>query len=113
MAAPVLGILGSQKPAATTDATLYTVPSGRRCVVSTLSVAEVGGAAATFRLHAVASGGSPSVSNAIAYEIALPAKSRYGFTEGYTLSAGQSIRVYASTANVAFTLFGEETDVPS
>lgn len=113
MAAPIVGILGQAAPAADTLTTLYTVPAARQAVVSTLVVAETGGAATTIRIHICKNAAAGGTANAIAYDLALSANTHYGFTEGLTLAANDIVRVQSASGSVTFTLFGEETDVPA
>jgi len=102
-------ILGQNKPAASTDATLYTVPASTDTVVSTITVAETGGATATFRICVDASGGTTTAAGkAIAWNVALAANQTLTFTLGITLAAAATVVIQASTANVTFTAFGQE-----
>lgn len=113
MAAPILGILAQSMPAANTDTDLYTVPAGRRCVVSTLAIAETGGAATTARAYARKNGAAVAQSQRVVPDVAIAANSHTGVTEGWTLAAGDVVTIRGGTAAVSFTLFGEETDVPT
>lgn len=102
-------VLGASKPAATTDATLYTVPAATDTVVSTITVAETNGASATFRITVDSAGGAvTTASKTIAWNVALAANQTLTFTLGITLPAGATIVVQASTANVCFMAFGQE-----
>lgn len=102
-------ILGQSKPAATTDATLYTAPALTDTVVSSIVVAETGGATATFRICADSAGGTTTVvGKALAWNVVIPANSVMTFNLGITLPAGATLVVQASTANLTFTAFGQE-----
>lgn len=102
-------ILGQSKPAATTDATLYTVPAVTDTVVSSITVAETAGATATFRICADAAGGTTTVvGKALAWNIAIPANSTMTFNLGITLAAAATLVIQASTAGLCFTAFGQE-----
>lgn len=111
MAAPKLGILGTGAPSTVTA--IYSVPSARQAVISTLTIAETGGADATVSIYAVVSGGTPIPSNALAVGLAVKANTHVGITEGITLGPSQKLYATSSTGNVTFCVFGEETDVPS
>lgn len=113
MPVPILGIMGTEQPVAATPVPLYTAPPSRQAVISTLTVAEVGGAEAAIRIYAVEESGTPSDANAIAYDLYLPANTHYGFTEGIALSPGQAVHVESDTGDVTFIAFGNETDVPA
>lgn len=102
-------ILGQSKPAATTDATLYTVPGSTDTVVSSIVIAESNGASATFRICVDAGGGTTTVvGKAVAWTVTIPANSVMTFNLGMTLAAGATIVIQASTANLTFTAFGQE-----
>lgn len=107
--ATVRKILGQSKPAATTDATLYTVPGATDTVISTIVVAESNAVAATFRICVDASGGtSTAAGKAVAWNVAVPANGIVTLTLGITLAAAATVVIQASTANVTFTAFGQE-----
>lgn len=106
-----IGIMGQSKPAATTDDTLYTVPVGKQFVASSLSVAEVDGNDCVINIHVVPDGDSAGPENAITFASGLEANTHYGFAEGWTLAAGDSVVVQSDTGEVTFTLFGEVTNV--
>lgn len=107
--ATVRKILGQSKPAATTDATLYTVPSVTDTVVSSIVVAESNGVATTFRVCADASGGTATAAGkALAWDVAIPANGVVTLTLGITLAAAATLIIRAGTANVTFTAFGQE-----
>lgn len=102
-------ILGQSKPAATTDATLYTVPGATDTVISSIVVAESNGVATTFRVCVDSAGGTTTVATkAIAWGVALPANGIVTLNLGITLAAAATVVVQAGTANVTFTAFGQE-----
>lgn len=111
MASPILGVLGQSKPA--TSTAVYTVPATRRAVVSTVVACETGGVDATVRINVGINGAAIAASNALAWDLYVPANNHYGFTEGITLAAGDKLYVYSDTGNVTFSVFGEESDVPA
>jgi hypothetical protein len=106
--AELVQVLGQVEPAATTVTTLYTVPALRTAVTSTLVVCEKGAAAATYRIAVSVGGAAIYDSQYIAYDAALTANESKFLTIGLTLGAGDVVRVYASTADVTFSLFGVE-----
>lgn len=110
MPVAVLGILGQTNAAAATSADIYTVPAARRAVASTLVVANYG-ADATIRVWARKAGAAAANGNTIAYDVPVPANSHFPLTEGMCLAATDVLTAQASTANVTFTLFGNEEDV--
>jgi glucose-6-phosphate dehydrogenase assembly protein OpcA len=104
-------VLGQSNPAATTLTTLYTVPSAKEAVVSSISVANLTATAATFRLAIRPAGASIANQHYIGYDITVGASDSTIITVGLTLATTDVISVYASTANVAFQAFGDEASV--
>ena len=104
-------VLGQSNPSATTATTLYTVPSATAAVVSSISVANLTATAATFRLIVQKSAdvsGTIINSQYIGYDITVGASDTTIITVGLTLATGDVIKVYGSTANLAFQAFGSE-----
>lgn len=113
MAAPVLGILGQNAPAAATNSDVYTVPAGRRAVISSLIAAETGGTTQAIRIYARKNGAAAAAGNEVIPDGSLAGNTHQPFTEGWTLAAGDVITSRSASGTVTFTLFGEETDVPT
>jgi hypothetical protein len=101
-------VLGQVNPSATTATTLYTVPSAKTAVISTLVVANLSATAATYRIAIRIAGSTLSNEEYIAYDVALSGNDSTALTLGITLAATDVVTVYASTANVAFNAFGDE-----
>ena len=102
-------ILAQSNPAATTETTLYTVPSATSTVVSTISIANLTGTAATYRIAVRPSAdGSTTNKHWIVYGATVAASDSTMLTLGVTLTAGDKIQVFASTANLSFNAFGSE-----
>ena len=104
-------VLGKVNPSATTLTTLYTVPSAKEAVVSSISVANLTATAATFRLAVRPAGASIANQHYIGYDITVGASDSTIITVGLTLATTDVLSVYASTANVAFQAFGDEASV--
>ena len=100
-------ILGQAAPGATTEDDLYTAPAGTT-VVSTLTVCNRNAAAATFRVSVSQGGGATANKDYVYYDVTLAGNDTFGATMGWTLAATDVVRVYASTANLSFNLFGQE-----
>ena len=101
-------VLGQVAPSATTDTTLYTVPTGAQAVVSTLFVANRGGAAATYRIAVRPGGETLATKHYIAFGAPIAVADSAALTFGLTLGAGDVVTVYASTADLSFNLSGTE-----
>ena len=101
-------VLGQSNPSATTLTTLYTVPSSTEAVISTITVANLGGSAATYRIAVRPDGASVANQHYVAYDVTVAANDTTTITLGITANAADVISVYASTATMAFNAFGSE-----
>jgi hypothetical protein len=102
-------ILGQARPAVTTVADLYTVPSATQAVVSTITATNVDGTASDISIYVVAAAGSASEANALVFEAELGANTIQAFTLGLTLGAGDKLAVQSATASAAtYQAFGSE-----
>ena len=101
-------VLGQSNPSATTATTLYTVPSATNAVVSTISVANLTGTAATYRIAIRPAGATLANQHYLAYDVTVGASDTTVMTLGVTLGAADVITVYASTANLVFHAYGSE-----
>jgi hypothetical protein len=107
--AETIKVLGQSNPSATTLTDVYTVPALKSTVVSTITVCEKGGATATYRISVAVTGAADTAKQYVVHDTALAANETKTYTLGITLAATDVIRVYASTANVAFNIFGAES----
>jgi hypothetical protein len=102
-------VLAQAAPSATTESTLYTVPSGYSAVVSTIAVANQAGSSGTYRIAVrPAADASTSQKHWIVYGATVGASDSIMLTLGLTLAAGDLIRVFASSADMSFSVFGSE-----
>lgn len=102
-------VLAQSNPAATTETTLYTVPSSTSAVVSTISICNQAGSSGTYRIAVrPAADGSTAAKHWIVYGATVAASDSIMLTLGVTLAAGDLIRVYGSSANISFAAFGSE-----
>lgn len=102
-------VLGQVAPGATTATTLYTVPSGKTTVCSTLTVCNRGGSNASYRVAVRPAGATLADEHYIAHGALLPSASSDAWTVGLTLAATDVVTVYASSADLSFSLFGDES----
>jgi hypothetical protein len=101
-------VLGQVAPSATTDTTLYTVPSATESVISTIIVANRNALSATFRIAVRPNGATIANQHYIAYDVAVGGLDSTTLTLGLTLDATDVITVYSSNANLSFNVFGSE-----
>lgn len=102
-------VLAQAAPSATTETTLYTVPSGYSAVVSTIAIANQAGSSGTYRIAVrPAADASTTQKHWIVYGATVGASDSIMLTLGITLAASDVIRVYASSADMSFSVFGSE-----
>lgn len=101
-------VLGQSNPAATTATTLYTVPSATSAVISSIVIANLGGASATFRIAVRPAGATLANQHYLVYDATISATDTITVTAGFTLATTDVITVYASTATMSFSVFGSE-----
>jgi len=104
-------VLGQSNPSATTATTLYTVPSAKEAVVSSISVCNLASSSATYRIAIRPAGASLANQHYLAYDVTVGASDTTIITVGITLATTDVVTVYASTANLAFSAFGDEASV--
>ncbi len=77
-------------------------------MVSTLVVANRAATGARYRIAVRPSGASLANQHYIAFDVPLAASDSTAMTLGMTISATDVVTVYASTADLSFSLFGSE-----
>ena len=101
-------VLGQSSPNATTNTDIYTVPSSTQTVISTITVCNRAGSAATFRIAVRPNGETIADKHYVCYGVSVPPTDTISLTLGMTLDAADVITAYASSASVSFNLFGSE-----
>ena len=101
-------IIAQASPAATTNTTLYTVPSATQVTVSSVTICNRAATAATYRIAMRPDAETLANKHYIAYDANVPANDTIALTLGLTADAADVITVYASTASVSFGVFGSE-----
>jgi hypothetical protein len=101
-------ILGQSAPAATTATTAYTVPSARSAVVSTIVVCNRSATAASYRIALRPAGATLADQHYIAYDVVVGGNDSTTVSIGITLATTDVVTIYASTANLSFSVFGSE-----
>ncbi len=103
-------ILGQVAPAANVagGTQLYAVGATSSAVVSTIAICNRGSSAATYRIAVREDNVALADKQYLAYDTTVPGNTTSTFTLGVTLSASDSITVFASTANLSFQAFGSE-----
>jgi hypothetical protein len=101
-------VLGQSAPSATTDTTLYTVPSATEAVLSTITACNRGTANADIRIAVRPNGAAITDSHFLVFDATLLPKETKAFTLGVTMDAADVLTVRASTADTSFNAFGSE-----
>ena len=101
-------VLGQSAPSATTNTDVYTVGAGKQAIISTITICNRAASAATYRIALRPDGATIADEHYIAYDIVLAANDTTALTLGITCDASDVVTVYASTADLTFSLFGSE-----
>ena len=101
-------VLGQSKPTAGTLTTLYTVPASTQAVLSSLTIANLGPTATTYRIAIRTAGAEISFEDYIAYDVTIPPLDTLTLTLGMTLATTDVFSVESYSGLVAFNLFGSE-----
>lgn len=101
-------VLGQSAPSATTETTVYTVPSATEAVISTVILANRAGTAGTFRLAVRPNGVTLSNEHYLAYDVPLAANDSTTLTLGITMDTSDLLTVYCSSADMSVNVFGTE-----
>lgn len=101
-------VLGQVNPASTTNTTLYTVPSATSAVASTLSICNQSTTLATYRVAVRPAGATLAAQHYLAFDAGVAGGDAVLLTLGITLAATDVVTVFASSANLSFSLFGSE-----
>lgn len=101
-------VLGQQAPLATTEIAVYIVPASTEAVASSITITNRGATISTFRVSIAVGGGATGSKNYLYYELPIAGYDTFIATIGVTLTATDEVRVYASSANLTFQLFGSE-----
>lgn len=106
--AEVLKNLGQEFPAAAVLTNLYTVPTGKSAVVSTLVVCNHSSNIARFRISHSVAGASDEEKQYLYRDEMVFRNKTFTITLGITLAAGDIIRCYSDNGQLSFGLYGSE-----
>jgi hypothetical protein len=102
-------ILGQTAPTAGSETLNYTVPSATSTLVRSINITNVSVAADTYRIALVTTAASnASTAQFIAFDATVEPNSTVTIKAGYTLAAGNGIRVRSTNGTSTFTTFGAE-----
>jgi len=99
---PTYKVIAQSAPTAATATTLYTASNA--VIVSTLQVANTGGAADTIRIAVRPAGATLANQHYIAYGVQVPSGSFLSLQGGLTLANTDVITVYSTTGTSSFSV---------
>ena len=109
MASTDYAVLGQVAPADTNLATLYTVPTGKRLLTSTVSVCNIGAVSASYDILVRVAGAAAANKQYLAKSTPLPPGKTDFITIAITAEPTDVVSVKSSVADtLAFNLFGTE-----
>ena len=106
--ATTLKVLGQVVPGAASLTTLYTVPALTSTVCSSIVVSNNSATATSFRIAVSPAGAAIDPKHYIYYDVTIAGNDTFVATIGISLATTDLIRVYATLATLAFSLFGQE-----
>jgi hypothetical protein len=106
--ATVYKVLGQSAPTATTDTTIYTVPAATEAIISTITIANRSTSSRSFRITVRPDAAVLANQHYLAYDVVIGANDTTALTLGLTLNAADIVTVYASVADLSFSVFGSE-----
>lgn len=101
-------VLAQSAPSATTNTTLYTVPSATSTVISTITICNRAASQGTYRIAVRPGGATLANQHYVAYDVPIQANDTTALTLGITLAATDIVTVYCSSADFSIGLFGSE-----
>lgn len=101
-------VLGQSAPAATTNTTLYTCPSVTQVVSSSIVICNRGAAAATFRVAVRPNAAALANEHYVFFDSPILGNETISVSIGLTIDAADLVVVFASSADLTFSLFGSE-----
>ena len=101
-------VLAQSAPSATTNTDVYTVGATKQTIISTVTICNRSASDATYRIAVRPDGDTLANEHYLAYDTTVPANDTIALTLGITCDASDVVTVYASTADLTFSLFGSE-----
>lgn len=101
-------VIAQNAPVATTLTTLYTTPNGVSTVVSTIAICNRSTSTSSFRIAIRPGGATLANQHYLSYDTTVPPNDTVFLTIGVTVAATDIVSIYASSANLTFSMFGSE-----
>jgi hypothetical protein len=106
--AQVAKVLGQSDPLAATLTVAYTVPASTQAIISTINIANRSATATSFRVSIAVAAAADTTAQYLYYDVVIAGNDTFQTTAGFTLGAGDVIRVYATLATLSFNISGVE-----
>jgi hypothetical protein len=103
---PTYKVLAQSAPSSATATTLYTATNA--VIISTLNVANTGGAADLIRVAVRPAGAALANEHYITYGVQVPSGGVFSIQGGITLANTDVVTVYSTTGTSSFSAFGSE-----
>ncbi len=104
----IFKVLGQRAPAATTLELLYKVPTGFNVRAQYIVICNRSSTAATYRIAIAPNGEADNPKHYLYWDKNLNGNDSKQDQVEISLTEGDEVRVYASSANLSFNLFGRE-----
>lgn len=101
-------ILAQANPASATYTDILTAAASAQYLISTVTIANLATAEGSYRIAIRENGAATENKHFIAYDAAVPANDSIALTLGLTINDADVMTVYASSASIAFGVFGSE-----
>lgn len=105
--ATVYKVLGQAATSALTETSLYTVTS-TSAVVSSIIVCNRSSSPTDFRVAVCVGGATTTSKDYIYYDVPIGSNDTFIATVGLTLASGDIVKVYSTSNNLSFQIFGSE-----
>jgi len=104
----VYKVLAQLSPSATTLTTAYTVPGATSATISSIVICNTTVSSITFRISVQIAAAADNIKQYLYYDLPVEGNDTFIATIGITLATTDVVKVYASTTDVAFNIFGVE-----
>ena len=101
-------ILGQINPSANTETTLYTVPAATNAIVNCISICNSDSINTKFRLSISVGGAATTTKDMIYNVVPIASNDTTIINAGFTLNAGDVVRVLGYGPLLSFNIFGTE-----
>jgi hypothetical protein len=98
----------AQAALTTSTVSLYTTPVTNRAVIQDIMIANTTAGSLTYTIYLVPAAGTAATTNAIFYQVALPANTSYHWTGSQVLFPGDTIQALGSATGLTISISGQQ-----